>query len=309
MALLIAALVLTSSVGLYYYYEYSQESQLNANLTNELDSASEKYDATASQYNKLVANLSALSQNYNKLLASFNGSTSSFRQVVTIYNQSVLQFNLLSKIFLSLTSQYNITISLLTSTVSQLNTSETAYGNASRMLSGLWENYTSVIANYKSLVQNYSGIFSEFKSALISFSKETNITTSSSSFQEPTIPISTSLLTSNILFDFGNSTNLWVNGTSIQPGWNLFVATLVVTNGNIQAIWYPQYSEHFVTAVDGVQATQTKSWFVWYFNTTSSTWVSPAAGADQLTMYNDTSYAWTLCGYNSATFLPTCTPS
>ncbi len=295
-------------LGLYYYYEYSQVSQSNTNLTNELQSASEKYNVTASQYNRLAANFSTLSQNYDELLASYNGSTSSFGQVVLIYNQSVLQFNLLSKSFLSLTTQYNVTISLLTSAVAQLNTSEAAYGNASRMLTSLWQNYTDLIANYKSLVQNYTEIFSEFKTALASFSEETNITISPSSFQEPVTPISTSLLTSNIVFDFGNGTHVWVNNTSIQPGWNLFVATLVVTNGNIQATWYPQYSEHFVTAVDGVQATQTKSWFVWYFNATSSTWVSPAAGADQLMMYNGSSYAWTLCGYSSETFLPTCTP-
>ncbi|MHB8568356.1 MAG: hypothetical protein ACYC7D_15410 [Nitrososphaerales archaeon] len=115
------------------------------------------------------------------------------------------------------------------------------------------------------------------------------------------------LIISNIFMDFGNGTQHWYNNTRVQPGWNLYVATLSLTNGNVNATLYgPPLNEHFVTGIDGVQNSKTTSWFLWTWNSTAS-WQVANVGPDLLRMYNQSVYAWTFCGMDS-NYNPTCTP-
>lgn len=111
-------------------------------------------------------------------------------------------------------------------------------------------------------------------------------------------------LTTNILLDFGNGTHVWYNDTVVQPGWNLYLATVDVTRGNMNATWYPSYGEHLVTAIDGVQDTANETWFIWTYNSTMS-WQVSASGADQLQTFSGTVFAWSYCGLTPS-YAPTC---
>ena len=119
-------------------------------------------------------------------------------------------------------------------------------------------------------------------------------------------PAASSLYTADILLDFGNGTMKWFNGTSVQPGWNLYTETVVLTAGNMQATWYPEYQEHLVSGIDGVSSTATHAWFLWTYNGTAS-WQTAQVGADELTVYNGSIFAWTYCA-ESASYAPECTP-
>ena len=119
-------------------------------------------------------------------------------------------------------------------------------------------------------------------------------------------PAKSSLYTADVLFDFGNGTSRWFNGTQVQPGWNAYVTTVVLSGGNLRAQWYPQYGEHFVSAIDGVSNTKSLYWFLWTYNSTAF-WQVAQVGADLLPVYNGTVFAWTYCGMN-ASYAPTCTP-
>ncbi len=163
-------------------------------------------------------------------------------------------------------SAYGSTLALLASAVANLNTSTPAYRNASMALSSLWSDYQRLAS--------FSG-----RRALV--------------------------YGVHLLVDFGNGTRTWYNDTSVQPGWNGYVASLVLLKGSVQADWYPQYGEHFVTGIDGTLATSTSSWFFW--QASGGKWTLAQTGADGVQMYNGTSIAWTLCGYD-ANFLPTCSP-
>lgn len=105
---------------------------------------------------------------------------------------------------------------------------------------------------------------------------------------------------SHILIDFGNATRIWYNDTKIEPGWNLYVVTQIITNGHINATYYPQYSSHFVTAIYNVANTKNEYWLLWTYNATAS-WQMAQVGADQLQVYNGSVYAWTYASCN-----PTC---
>ncbi|MEM3684123.1 MAG: DUF4430 domain-containing protein [Conexivisphaerales archaeon] len=108
----------------------------------------------------------------------------------------------------------------------------------------------------------------------------------------------------DILVEFGNGTRIWYNVT-YQPGWNLYIATLVALNGKIDAIYYPSFGEHFVTGIAGVENNQTASWFLWTYN---GSWQMANVGADDIIVSSGSSYAWTFCTYNPATYQPNCSP-
>lgn len=161
---------------------------------------------------------------------------------------------------------YNRTLLLLADAVANLNTSTSAYKDGSAALSSLWNQYQRLV--------DVSGR------------------------KTPVYEV-------RMLLDFGNGTRRWYNDTSAQPGWNGYVVSLVLLGGRIQAVWYPQYGEHFVTGIDGVSQTSSASWFVWEFS--EGGWTVSPTGADQLQVNNGTAIAWTLCTYD-ASFNPTCLP-
>jgi type II secretory pathway pseudopilin PulG len=216
-AVLLALLILASSLTLYYYGQNQQSASQNQRYVGELDTAL---------------------ASYRSLSGSFNASL----------------------------SDYARTLALLGSAVASLNTSTPAYVNASLALSSLWNSYQQLSSTIGKRALTYSV---------------------------------------HLLIDFGNGTLRWYNDTSIQPGWNGYVATLVLLKGNVQAVWYPQYGEHFVTGVDGVPQRSTASWFFW--DHSGGQWALAQTGADGLRVNNGTSIAWTLCGYD-ANFNPSCSP-
>jgi hypothetical protein len=119
-------------------------------------------------------------------------------------------------------------------------------------------------------------------------------------------PASSSLYAADILIDFGNGTLHWYNNTQVQTGWNMYTETVVLSDGNLQAQWYPQYQEHLVTGIDGVSDSNTMDWTIWTYNRTAS-WQPAAVGADELPVYNGSVFAWTYCG-ETASYAPECTP-
>ncbi|MDA4128397.1 MAG: hypothetical protein OK422_02910 [Thaumarchaeota archaeon] len=211
----IAVIIVSASVGAFYYFQYSYEISNNEKLVRELNDSGSAYAGLASNYNGLL-------------------------------------------------SKYNESVSLLSRSISVMNTSERVYGEASRELSALWQEYLALK------------------------------------------PASTTLLHNDVLIEFENGSRTWFNNTAIQPGWNLYVETVVLTKGNMGAQWFPQYGSHLVKSLFGASSTQTKFWFVWSYNQTTS-WQLASAGSDQLIVFNASQYAWTLCGVDQS-FNPTCKP-
>jgi len=111
-------------------------------------------------------------------------------------------------------------------------------------------------------------------------------------------------ITTNILLDFGNGTRVWYNGTAVQPGWSVYLATVVVTRGNMNSTWYPSYGEHLVSAIYGVENNANESWFLWSYSQTGS-WQVAQEGADQLPASQGSVYAWSYCGLTPS-YDPTC---
>ena len=112
--------------------------------------------------------------------------------------------------------------------------------------------------------------------------------------------------TPNILIDFGNGTSTWYNDTSLAPGSNMYTATVLIMNGNVNATYSEEYQEHFVNGMGGVEDTNSEYWWLWTYNSTAS-WQPSPVGADYLPITNGVVYAWTFCEI-TGTGNPNCTP-
>ena len=119
-------------------------------------------------------------------------------------------------------------------------------------------------------------------------------------------PASTELQQDSVLVDFGNGTRSWYNNTQLQPGWNLYIETVVLMKGNVVAQWFPQYGSHLVSGIGGAGSTSTKYWFIWTYDKTQG-WQQAQVGADQLQTQDGSVFAWTLCAVDQ-NFQPNCKP-
>jgi hypothetical protein len=196
----------------------------------------------------------------------FQQQASTNQRYVSELDTALSSYRSLSGLFNTSLSQDNRTLSLLATAVANLNTSTPAYRTAAAALSSLWAKYQVLAGANGGKALAYDV---------------------------------------HMLVDFGNGTSRWYNDSTAQPGWNGYVVTLVLLDGNVQASWYPQYGEHFVTGISEVNQTSSKSWFVWEF--AAGKWTPSQTGADQLQTVNGTVLAWTLCAYDSG-FKPTCSP-
>lgn len=215
--LLIALLLVTSSLAALYYGRYQEQT---------------------SETNSYVKELQGALAEYNQLSSSYGSSLEGF----------------------------NRTLSMLTNALSNLNTSTPAYLEGSQALGTLWNQYLALASKSGAGPARYSA---------------------------------------SMLLEFGNGTKRSFTDKMIQPGWNAYVATLVILNGSVQATWYPEFQEHYVTAIEGVSGGQTTAWFVWSLNGTH--WELAPTGADALQVYNGTTFAWTLCKYDQSG-MPECSP-
>ena len=216
-AVLVAMVLISSTVAVVYYYQYQQLASQSKEYSSELDAALTRYRSLASSFN------------------------------------SSLQ-------------DYNVTLTLLVAAVAHLNTSNPPYMKPRLAPSSLLGSLPSPASLSGRKVPVYAV---------------------------------------HMLVDYGNGTRHWYNDTAAQPGWNAFVASLVLLDGKVQATWYPQFGEHFITGLNGVSGNASESWFVWEHD--SAGWTASQAGADELMVGNGTVMAWTLCPYD-VNFSPSCIP-
>ncbi|MER3601440.1 MAG: hypothetical protein C4339_01850 [Nitrososphaerota archaeon] len=100
----------------------------------------------------------------------------------------------------------------------------------------------------------------------------------------------------SLLIDYGNGTRAWFNGTSVSLGASFYDLTLLITGGNVNASWYPQYGSHFVLAINGVGAPGnpfTKKgwyWISWVF--TGGRWQMQPVGPDLFLLDDGMIVAW-----------------
>ena len=199
-------------------------------------------------------------------------------------------------------TQYSRERTVNTSLILQLNDSATRYGQLASNFNDLLSSYNrtlSLLSRAIAVLNTSQPVYQEGSRQL------------STLWQKYLAlkPASTSLYKNDVLFDFGNGTRVWYNDTAVQPGWNFYVESVVLTKGGLAAQWYPAYQEHFISGIAGItnDPGQNLAWFVWVRNSTSG-WQTASVGIDQIPVFNGSLFAWTYCKYDPNTYEPTCEP-
>lgn len=175
-------------------------------------------------------------------------------------------------------------------------------------------------ANYSSLASSFNALLAEYNQSIYLLSSSIAVMNTSLpaykqasaqlsalwAFYQSLSPASKSLLRNSVYFDFGNGTRGWYNETAINAGWNLYIETVVLMNGQVTGAWNPAYGEHFVTGIGGVSNSATKYWFLWTYSKATS-WQAAQVGADEVPATSGAVYAWTFCSVDLS-FNPTCSP-
>jgi hypothetical protein len=102
----------------------------------------------------------------------------------------------------------------------------------------------------------------------------------------------------DIYIHYGNETNgIWHNNTIVPLGAALLNATGFVADS--QFTYWSELGAAFIDSIDGVanNVTKGKSWFWWYWDTTSSKWILGEVGANQRMLHRRDIVAWTYQSY------------
>ncbi len=75
----------------------------------------------------------------------------------------------------------------------------------------------------------------------------------------------------DILFNYGNGTLVWHNGTRLPMGVNFYNVTVLVSDGRLDATYYPEYQSHFISSINGVGVGDDPdklywAWIAWFFD-------------------------------------------
>ncbi len=107
-------------------------------------------------------------------------------------------------------------------------------------------------------------------------------------------PTSPSLVSVNLLINYGNATLEWHNGTQVPADWNFFNVTVAVTNGNIGAVFFQSFGSHFVYMIKGVGCPTVfgcpNTWILWVLN--GICWDTAEVGVDQIPVSSGKTVGW-----------------
>lgn len=108
----------------------------------------------------------------------------------------------------------------------------------------------------------------------------------------------------DIYIHYGNeSKGIWHNKTIVPLG-----ATLLNVTGLVADIHYTYWpgTGVLIDSIDGVanSATEEKSWFWWYWDTTNSRWMLGEVGADQRILHRGDILGWAYQSYETWPPLP-----
>lgn len=197
-------------------------------------------------------------------------------------------------------SQYSRESSDSSQLAQELNAANSTY-------SQLATNYNALIAKYNTSISLLSAALAEMNTSEPAYQQASRELGSLWQAYLGLKPAATSLLSDSLVFEYGNGTKTWYNDTDIDAGWNLYIETVILMKGQVSAQWYPQYGEHLISGIGGVNETQTSFWFLWVYDRASSSWQQASTGADEVRASSGAVYAWTFCGADQS-FNPTCHP-
>jgi hypothetical protein len=98
----------------------------------------------------------------------------------------------------------------------------------------------------------------------------------------------------NTIFNYGNGTIRWSNGTKVPKTWTFYNLTLFLTDGNVHSAIFniAGILEHQILGLNNVEQNSTDYWSLWKFCPTHNAWTLTSVGADEIALSSNGIYGW-----------------
>ncbi len=98
----------------------------------------------------------------------------------------------------------------------------------------------------------------------------------------------------NTIFNYGNGTIRWSNGTKVPKTWNFYNLTLLLTDGNVHSavFTFAGMTEHQILGLNNVEQNSTYYWSLWKFCPGHNAWTLTPVGADAVALSSNGIYGW-----------------
>ena len=96
----------------------------------------------------------------------------------------------------------------------------------------------------------------------------------------------------NLLIAVEDGDDRWYRNFEVPQGTDAYQLTQMVTGGNMEATYYPEYRAHFVESVAGVAGQGSNYWIIWLWSDFNDKWEVLPVGADFFSLKEGHTLAW-----------------
>ena len=116
-------------------------------------------------------------------------------------------------------------------------------------------------------------------------------------------------ITASVLVEPSAEGARWFRDVEIPKGTDGYELLEAVTDGDVEAEWYPEFRSHFVSGILGVAPEGAQFWGVFVWNETNDGWEPLPVGADLYSVKEGHVMGWALVEYDpDAPQLPSSAP-
>ena len=108
-------------------------------------------------------------------------------------------------------------------------------------------------------------------------------------------------ITASVLVEPSAERARWFRDVEVQNGTDGYELLEAVTDGNLEAKWFPEFRSHFVTGILGIVPGGDESWGVFVWSETNGSWEPLSVGADLFPVEDGHVMGWALVGYDPDT--------
>ena len=98
--------------------------------------------------------------------------------------------------------------------------------------------------------------------------------------------------TVSLLVHLNEDDERWFRDVEVSKGTNAYEFTELVTEGDMDATWYPAYRTHFVDAIMGLKNANPNFWLIYQWSESQGQWEPLSVGADRFSLMDDDVLAW-----------------
>jgi hypothetical protein len=96
----------------------------------------------------------------------------------------------------------------------------------------------------------------------------------------------------NLLISVEDSEDRWYRNFEAPKGTDAHQLTEMVTRGNMEATYYPEFRAHFVESIAGVENQGSNYWIIWLWSDYNDKWEVLPVGSDFFSLMDGHTLGW-----------------